>query len=171
MISVFRARQCKNVCPQSQKQNKQKRHHHLVGFLNSTCNAKCHDNRSHKNCDHQPAIVAKAGSSTIKQSANGFHILSQGIQVATECQKRILKDPTNHHGITNGQRHGAQNRDHANQLPCPFLSSAKLRTHAKGFDRTTLGHAPQRHLLDHSGRRDQHHKHQIGKQKCHSSPV
>ena len=139
-------------------------------LFNSTGNTKSHDDCSYQNCDDKPAVISKSGSSTIEQTTNGPISCPSVYRFPLSARNAYLK-------ISRLLLY--------NRLPAPWSPEPgscrsalppvsfgpKLCAHFKGLDGAALGRTSQRHLLDHAGRSDQNHKHQIGKQKCHATPV
>ena len=170
-IAVRRAGQRGHIDAQPHKQQKQNRHHDLIRLFNAAGDAERHDDKAHRDRDHDPDIRAPRAGGGVEAADDSVHVLPHGGQAAVKRQERILEDPAHDAGVADGQRQRAEHRDIADQFAGPALAPARLGAHAESVDRPRAGCAAERELPDDAGGADENDKQKIRQQEGHAAPL
>ena len=157
--------------PSATKKEKQDRHHDLVGLFNAAGNAERHDEKAHRNCDHDPDICAPRVGSGIEAADDRIHVLTHGRQSAVKRQKCILEDPTHDAGVADGQRQRPEHRDVTDELARLAFAEARLGAHAERADRTGAARAAECKFSDDAGRGDEDDKEEVRDEEGHAAPL
>ena len=94
LITVEGSIQCHDVESQTYKQEKQDRHHDLVGLLDAVRNAEDHDQAADRYRQDDPQGGPVGGSGGSENAADGLYISPHGHQAARKGQKGVFKDPS-----------------------------------------------------------------------------
>ena len=170
-IAARRAGQREHIDSERDKEEKQDRHHDLVGFFNAAGNTERHDEKAHRNCDHDPDVRAPRAGSGIEAADDRIHILTHGRQAAVKRQKRILEDPAHDAGVADGQCQRPEHRDVTDELARLAFSEARLGAHTERADRACAARAAECKLPDDAGRGDEDDKEEVRDEEGHAAPL
>ena len=157
----------RDINAENHKQDKQRRHHDLIGFFNAAGYAQRHDGKGSEDRNNDAGDVIHRDN--VKVAADGRHVLSHCMHIAGDGDKGVLEDPAHDDRVTDREGHRADDRDKADAF-ADLAVAAESRAFAESADGAGAGRTAESKLADNAGRTNQENADEVRDKKRHSAP-